>query len=346
VLGTIKPRRIRLEASSVCQLRCSLCPQSTGALEDTVGLGFLRAEDFDSLLAKNPWLAEVELSNLGEIFLNPELLDIMESAHRRQVVLTAETGVNMNCVGEDVLDGLVKYGFRRMTCSLDGASEETYSLYRVGGSFGLAMENVRKLVARKRERNARYPLLTWQYIVFGHNEHEIPKARQMARELGMEFRLKPSWDPGFSPVKDSEYVGEQHHLAATRQGGKERSDPSLSARTFCHQMWEEPQINWDGRILGCCCNHWGDFGANALTDGLLESLNGDGMRHARRMLQGKEPARDGIPCTTCDTYLAMKREGTWIRRGGSRLLYRAGRFGYRTFRVRRLQQMMRDGLRQ
>ena len=27
----------------------------------------------------------------------------------------------------------------------------------------------------------------WQFVVFGHNEHEITKAREMAAELGMEI---------------------------------------------------------------------------------------------------------------------------------------------------------------
>ena len=139
---TIRPRRIRLEASSDCQLRCSLCPQTTGAIAGAVGRGYLKAADFDALAAANPWLREVELSNLGEIFLNPELPEIMEAAHRRDVALSADTGANMNTVGDDALDALVRYRFRRITVSLDGASGETYALYRNGGSFDAVVENV------------------------------------------------------------------------------------------------------------------------------------------------------------------------------------------------------------
>jgi len=340
---TIRPRRIRLEASSDCQLRCSLCPQTTGAIAGAVGRGYLKVADFDALAAANPWLREVELSNLGEIFLNPELPQIVEAAHRRDVALSADTGANMNRVEDDALDALVRYRFRRITVSLDGASDETYPLYRRGGSFDAVVENIRKLNDIKRRNDSRYPALTWQFVVFGHNEHEIPKARAMARGLGMDFRLKPSWDPGFSPLRDGEFVQEQHRLSATRQGGEEREPAAYSARTFCHQMWEEPQINWDGRVFGCCCNYWGDFGANAFEDGLLESLNCEKMVYARSMLLGREVARGDLPCAACDTYLMMRKHGAWLRRGSGRALYRAARFGYRTLKVRRLQQKMRQG---
>jgi hypothetical protein len=36
--------------------------------------------------------------------------------------------------------------------------------------------------------------MTWQLIVFGHNEHELPKARAMARDLDAVF-AKLNWDP-------------------------------------------------------------------------------------------------------------------------------------------------------
>jgi hypothetical protein len=52
----------------------------------TVGSGFLRLSDFQKLLEENQWIAEIELSNYGEIFLNPDLLvsnKVKTSAFRR-----------------------------------------------------------------------------------------------------------------------------------------------------------------------------------------------------------------------------------------------------------------------
>ncbi len=83
---------------------------------------------------------------------------------------------------------------------------------------------------------------------------------------------------------------------------------------ICHQLWDQPQINWDGKILGCCRNLMKDFGGNAFTDGLLESLNSEMINYARDMLLGSQNGRDDIPCTTCAVYLSMKKDGKWLKR--------------------------------
>src|SRR5437764_2243198 len=82
---TVQPTAIRLEAASHCQLRCPSCPTTSGAIHPTIGSGFLRAGDFQEFLARNPQVCEVELSNYGELFLNPELSEILRIGHQRGV---------------------------------------------------------------------------------------------------------------------------------------------------------------------------------------------------------------------------------------------------------------------
>lgn len=91
----IKPKKICLEASSFCQLRCPSCPTASKAIHPAVGSGFLKLRDFQRLLDESPWLNEIELSNYGEIFLNPDLLGIIEYAYKRNVALRADNGVNL-----------------------------------------------------------------------------------------------------------------------------------------------------------------------------------------------------------------------------------------------------------
>ncbi|MEQ8354792.1 MAG: SPASM domain-containing protein [Kiloniellaceae bacterium] len=308
----IVPKMIRLEASSHCQLRCPSCPTTTGAIDAAVGKGFLTAADFHKLLNDTPSLEHVELSNYGEIFLNPELLEIMASAHARGVSLSADNGVNLNSIRDDVLEGLVKYGFRSMTCSIDGASAATYARYRLRGSFDKVIANIRRINAFKKQYNAARPALVWQFIVFGHNEHEIEAARELAESLDMTFRLKLSWDDGEFEVKDKELVARATGLGvASRKAYKEKFGRDYQQR-ICAQLWVLPQINWDGKVLGCCRNFWGDFGGNAFRDGLTESVNSEKMTYARQMLQGRQPARGDIPCTTCEIYIGMQADNKFL----------------------------------
>lgn len=338
VPSVIKPRKIRLEVSSFCQLRCPSCPTTTEAIQPVVGSGFLKVTDFQKLLDENPWISKVELSNYGEIFLNPDLLKIIEHAYRRNIVLTANNGVNLNTANEDMLEGLVKYEFRSLTCSIDGASNESYKVYRVRGNFDKVLENIKKINHFKKKHRSQYPLLAWQFVVFGHNEHEIPIARKLASDLNMDFCLKLSWDANFSPVHDQDFVRKEVGLSsASRKEYKEKHGVDYKHR-ICHQLWEEPQINWDGKVLGCCRNFWSDFGGNAFKDGFLNSVNNEKINYARDMLSGKKTARADIPCTTCDIYLVRKANSKWIKRGLSNLVYRAVRFAYYSFGVSSLQR--------
>jgi len=177
--------------SKPCRLSVALSLVSNDKQNDppAVGSGFLRLSDFHELLDENPRLKEIELSNYGEIFLNLELLPIIAYAYERHVILRADNGVNLNHVRENVLEGLVKYQFRSMTCSSDGASNATYSIYRVRGDCDTVSENIRRINRFKEQYQSEFPRLLWQFVVFGHNEHESPIARKLAGDLGMEFRM-------------------------------------------------------------------------------------------------------------------------------------------------------------
>ncbi len=137
----------------------------------------------------------------------------------------------------------------------------------------------------------------------------------MARVLYMDFLAKLTWDDEFSPVRGKDAVREATGTGAASREEYEASHGADYMRGICHQLWDEPQINWDGKVLGCCRNFWGDFGGNAFRDGVEASVNGEKMTYAREMLQGREAARDDIPCTTCDIYLTMRERGRWLERG-------------------------------
>jgi len=334
VRRTIRPRRIHVSASTLCTLHCPACPNPHGEIAQSVGVGHLRAADLLSLLDLNPWVHEVEVSGLGEPFLNPEMPAIVAEARSRGVALTADNGTTLNAASEELLGALVEHHFRRITCSIDGATQGSYSAYRVGGDLPTVLGNIRRLNELKTQAGSRYPRLTWQFVVFAHNEREIPLARRMAAELGMDFRLKESWAPELSPARGRGRSG-RRRAGEADDAARDGGDPDRAGRVFCHQLWEEPQVNWDGRVLGCCCNYRGDFGGNAFFDGLLDVLNSASLMYARAMLLGRVPPRARIPCTTCDVFRSMARDGHYLRRGAVRVGSRAARFAYHELGVRR-----------
>lgn len=313
----IIPSIILLDASSVCQLRCPSCPTGQGMTLKTLGAKFLKFGDFKRFVDVNSWVRTIELSNWGEIFLNPELIAILEYGYKKNVALQAFNGVNLNTAENDILEALVKYQFRGMTVSLDGASNKTYKIYRIGGDFEKVIAHIRLINEFKQRYNTNLPSMTWQFVAFGHNEHEIPQARKMANELKMDFYVKLSFGDlytgkVFSPIKDRALICRESGLdCADRQEYLKKHGESFLQKATCEQLWKSPQIHSDGRLLGCCINYKQDYG-NVFKEGLLECINNTKINYARQMLMGKEPPREDIPCSQCRYYQTMRSNNTWI----------------------------------
>jgi MoaA/NifB/PqqE/SkfB family radical SAM enzyme len=295
---------VRLEVSSKCQLKCPACPTAKGENRNgVVGWGNLTLESFERFIKKNPRIGHIEISNWGEVFLNPELSAIVKCAYESGIELTANNGVNFNSVRNDTLETLVRYRFKSMTIAIDGATAESYRDYRKGGELSRVIANIEKLNEYKRRYHSRYPMLTWQFVIFGHNEHELAQARAMAESLGMKFSVKlnaEGWGPQYSPVRDREMVRAQSGFGiATITEFREKYGREYLVP--CQDMWLLPQVNWDGKLLGCCVNVWGDYG-NVFESSLDEGLASEKYTYTQRMLLGEVPARPDSPCVHCHLY--------------------------------------------
>jgi len=303
---------IRIEASSKCQLKCPICPTATGEnRRRPIGWGNLSFQNFQVFVDRYTGIRKIELSNWGEMFLNPELLEILRYGHEKGVVLTAGNGVNLNTARDDVLEALVKYQLRAMTVSIDGATNESYRQYRVGGDFDKVIQRIEKINHYKELYNSPYPKLVWQFIIFGHNEHEIAQAREMADRLNMLFFPKLNAYSVYAPVKDQDAVKKDSGLTvASREEFKQKGKRYYGMP--CEQLWFSPQVNWDGKLFGCCVNGWMDFG-NVFESGLTECIKGERYQYAKQMLMGVKKARKDMPCTTCPYY--RRDEALMFQRG-------------------------------
>ncbi len=312
----IQPARVRIEASTICQLSCPSCPNAAREIHKNLGTGFLKFEDFKEIIDNNAWIRDVELSNWGEIFLNPDLLKIIKYAHEKTVALRADNGVNLNTASDEVLEALVKYRFNSMTCSLDGACQKTYSIYRRKGNFERVIGHIERINHYKIKYKSKYPILTWQFVAFGHNTHEIGTARKMAANLKMSFFLKLSWDDlytqPFSPVTDRDLIRRETGIDASSRAEYLAKAGEEYIGESCLHLWRQPQINFDGRVLGCSCNYRGDFG-NVFKDGLIACLNNEKINYARGMLLGMRESRDDIPCVGCKLYESRKKRSAWVK---------------------------------
>jgi MoaA/NifB/PqqE/SkfB family radical SAM enzyme len=292
--------RISIDASTICQLHCPECSTTKGIIKTgIVGSGFLKYENYKTIIERNTSIKQIELSNWGEIFLNPEIESIIEYSFLKGIKLTAGNGTNFNKVDDSTLESLVKYKFGYLNISIDGATKVTYSKYRIGGNFEQVISNIRRLNYYKSKYKSQYPKLSWQFIIFGHNEHELPKIKELCRELNMVFNPKLNYSV-FSPVVNKEFVRKESGLGvATREEFKEKHK-KLYKRPCC-QFWYSPQINWDGKLLGCCVNKWISLG-NVFENGLSNCLISNLYKRTISVLEGKDLISNDLPCFHCATF--------------------------------------------
>ena len=302
------PKTIRIDGSSICQLRCLGCGfQNSNGRE--IGLGYLTFEHFKDFIDNNTQIERIELSNYGEIFLNPDLIQIMSYAYEKGVRLEASMGVNFNTVSDEQIHALVDYEFSFLSFSIDGASQESYSQYRRGGNLDQVITNIKKLINYKKERRSNYPKLQWQFVLNEFDENEVLAAKAMASELDIPIYFKLNFMSSYEP-KDHLRLKEETGLEeVTRKEYLEKHKISY-LNGDCMQIFNDPQFNYDGRLLGCCRNERAYFKSNLFSDGLKKCMKDKKLQKMREFLLSKNPDPNkykGLPCVKCALWIGRNK---------------------------------------
>lgn len=311
------PTKVRIEASTLCQLNCVMCHMKREAEDVKKGCGFgtLKLDDLKNFVENNN-IERIELSNNGELFTNPEIVPILKYLHAKNIDIRVQNGTNLNSLSDEAARAVVEAQIKYFVVSVDGASEETYSIYRRNGDFNRVLNNIKKINYYKMIFNSKYPVLTYKFIVFGHNEHEIEKAKQIANDLKMEITFSKNGYPEYSPIKNIEKVKKQTGWDDADVSPSHRLDEYYNKQTnwfFCSLLWNNPQINYDGRVLGCCYLFKDDFGGNVFKDGYLQAMNNPKLLYAKAMLTNNaKPAKD-IPCTYCWVYKDLVKNNNFMK---------------------------------
>lgn len=324
-----RPYYVVLDPTSACQLECPFCGREPRPNTRMSFAEFKRILDRIGSTCVN-----LELYNWGEPFLNTDILEMIRYATRRYRIHTRISS-NLNVKNDALYRDLVSSGLNSLTCSIDGASQETYERYRVKGSFQTVLDNVRILRARRDELGKVEPKLVWQFLVFRHNEHEIDLATRMAREIGVDeivFR-KPhtpdeyrSWDsslPRFSNFASVPACGGNGSDAgdgaaaapagvtaatATAAPPAKRTKPAAppvpyaaKCATKCDWPYSAVAINATGSVSPCCgvVDPADDYGS-ALEVDFATIWNGEDFRVARDAVRAHvvTPASENT-CARC-----------------------------------------------
>lgn len=158
------PFEITIDPATLCQLSCPYCSMGAGTMHRTKGV--LRPvvhHQMSNYLMNNAFI--IWYFSTGEPLLNRFLPEIIAETKNKEIYSVISTNLSLK-LSDERIDQLLTCGLGCISVSLDGASEEVYARYRVGGNFNLVLDNLHRLIKRKRELGLHLPYLEWRFLIF------------------------------------------------------------------------------------------------------------------------------------------------------------------------------------
>ncbi|MCK5643975.1 MAG: radical SAM protein, partial [Gammaproteobacteria bacterium] len=266
VLVRSYPYYMLIDPSSVCGLRCPGCgtgvdnaaKRSDLARRPLRKKALMSVDLFDSLIQElGDYLFRVLFYNWGEPLLNNNLPYFIKKAKEVDIDTDINTSLSSK-LSDRAIQDLLLSGVDEIAASIDGFSQETYEIYRVGGSLEMAKNNLERFVAF-RDRLGLNTKIIWNFLVFSFNEHEIEAARQYCNDLGIIFNRKdgsidivnhPDWLPSYRKHELNRIEGDEKSASATEKAVETTSMDKTCAWHYCYSV-----INADGSVSPCCATY-------------------------------------------------------------------------------------------
>lgn len=206
-------RTVHLEITQRCQAACPMCDRNENGGKDNrwIDNSELSLEDCQ-LIFQPEFIRQLNTmymcGNLGDPIVARDTLPVFEYFRKHNPGMWLSMNTNAGAKSEDWWREVAQVYGRMGTVifSVDGLAD-TNHLYRQHVVWDIVERNMRAFIeAGGRAR--------WDFIVFGHNEHQVDEARELAEKWGVErFQLKKSgrFFNAHSQAKDK-------HQATNRKG--------------------------------------------------------------------------------------------------------------------------------
>lgn len=301
---TASLRRLVLELSSRCNLRCIMCAQSHRQM---AGMD-MEEWVFDKLHQLFPALDEVALFGWGESLLNKRfgsfLGAISDVAGLKSYLVT--NGYHLDRAARAIVENRLTY----LAVSIDGFAASTHNSIRRGSDFDRVLKNVGLVARLKEQAGGDYPVIRIEFVAMRNNIEELPDLIRLAKHLGAgEVKVV------YATIYDESLMGQSlwwHRELAAEVFARARSqavncqialslppligeDPAQdSPHRLCTAPWEEVFVSSQGKVRPCIISTEiiGDLAAQSMSD----IYYGPAYERFRGAVNGDQPPSD---CASC-----------------------------------------------
>jgi len=289
------PVNLVIEPGNICNLSCPGCVTGAKHQESIPGLA-LSFTGFKSIFDQiKDYIFSVSLYNWGEPFLIRDIFAMIAYASDNRCGTTVHT--NFNIFNQEMAEEAIKSRLTHIYLSIDGATQQTYEKYRVGGCLSKVFENIELIVEKKRQLRSNLPFITWKYLLFPHNADEVTLARKKSNELGIDaFEV-------FSANLDSLAT-----FGRARYYDLKSRKIINSSATDCNTFWDSLFVYPDGSVLPCCSAfREKDVFGNILKQPLRKVWNNRDFLALRKCLKTRKPEIPlRHPCCECEVIKGMQ----------------------------------------
>ncbi len=289
-----KPYTFIIEPTAYCNLRCPQCPVGLQTLlRPQDNMRFSEFKKIVDEIADYTWVLLLYFQ--GESFINPEILDMINYAYRKQIFTVISTNGTRLANPEFARD-LAASNLGRLILSVDGATEETYKVYRQSGHFHRVVKGIKQFTEARQQLGKHFPRADLQFIVMRHNEHEMEDIKQLGKELSVDRVIFKS--PQIYDFENAEETLPKNpkYRRYERKNGELRLKGSYSG--YCKKIWYGSGITWDKKIIPCCFDKDAEFQLGNLEHQTFEEVwDGNNYKKFRQMVIDN---RDSIEmCRNC-----------------------------------------------
>jgi len=324
---------IEMETTTACYLKCIHC-EHTYWKDKSYLNQHLKIGDLRHLVNSIPNLHWINLTGEGTSILNPDFNKMIRFVKSKGIYL--DFSHDFVKLSDEAIRTWVECGVDRVYFSFDGVTKETYEAIRVGARFEDVCENVKRLVAYKKQVSSPLPEICFRYTFFKHNMHEVSMIPSFLASLVddvkdygdepsinivalLEFKETKDWAREIHPVvvaltnMFSRKYGFTNYWSHTTH--IESDKPPLDYCTF----WSEPYVMITGHVVPDCAVMMSNsrpvleklsFG-NIYEQSLKEIWDSEKYRRFRKMvvsLNGKVP-RVCLGCRVFNTQDRARRYG-------------------------------------
>lgn len=283
------PIRLWVEPTSVCNIRCVMCPQS---FERRFAKGYMEFSLFKKIIDEaREFVYDVNLHHTGEPTLHPKLPEMIRYARESGIYTRLHT--NATILNEERAYALLTSGLDLISFSFDGYEKEEYEKIRVRSDFDKTLNNILNFLRLKKKLNQTTPDgVSKPYTIFEViNFSGEPRNSERQRKFRAQFEELPL---------DQLIIKEPHNWAGSYE--VKGHTPSYYANYYspCTFPWYALVIFWNGKVAPCPQDFYCDLDMGDVNKSTIKEIwNGPRLVELRRRMKEGQ-CHDLSPCSSCD----------------------------------------------